>query len=309
MDHSLHIVEDLLAFVEVVESGGFTAASRRTGIPKSRLSRRVTALESRLGVALLHRDARRFGLTEIGEQIYAHGLIARTETRQAVALAHESQDIPNGSLRVACPSAMANSLVGHLALKFSRMYPRVVLSLQTTDGRHRVTDDAADLLIYPSTQALLDSSRVARKLADIPYILVAKPSLVSTLGDPQTPADLSNCPAIGWNFTPQLNRWTLRGPEGALVDLDLDVRFASDNLYLNRDAALAGAGVALLPRVLSNDCLRKGELQQVLPLWQPPTVSIYALYPSRRHLTLAGRRFLDLLTQGIADAVVQEPLS
>lgn len=303
MDNVLLSVEDLLTFVEVAEAGGFTAASRRTGIPKSRLSRRVAALEAYLGVALLRRDPRRFSLTELGERIHAHGLAARTETQMAVALARESLDVPRGPLRVACPSAIATGFVGQVAMQFSARYPRVLLTLQTTDGQKRPMDDAADLLIQPSTQVLSDSSLVARKLADVPYALFASPALSATLKHPASPKALARCPAVGWRFTPHLGRWSLVGPHGRKAEIELDLRFVSDSLVLNCDAALQGLGVAQLPQMMGERYVRDRRLVMVAPAWRPPTMGIYALYPSRRHLTLAGRCFLDMLAEGIQDAL------
>ena len=97
MDNVLLAVEDLLSFVEVADARGFTAASRRTGIPKSRLSRRVAALELFLGVALLHRNPRRFGLTDVGQRIFLHGQAVRAETQTAIAVARESLESPGGN--------------------------------------------------------------------------------------------------------------------------------------------------------------------------------------------------------------------
>ncbi len=302
MDNVLLAAEDLLSFVEVASAGGFTAASRRTGIPKSRLSRRVAALESLLGVALLHRNARRFELTDVGERVFLHGQAARTETQTAITVARESLESPWGQLRVACPAAIAASLVGRIALQFSARYPRVTLSLQTTDGRMRTIDEAVDLLIQPTTQPLTDSSHVARRLAVVPYALYASPSLVSSLADPRTPSALANCPAVGWSFTTHLERWTLIGPQNQRAEVDLDLRFVSDNLLLNRDAALQGLGVAQLPKIMAASCVASGTLIPVAPDWAPARMHIYALYPSRRHLTLAGRCFLDMLEAGMADA-------
>jgi len=301
MDNVLLAVEDLLSFVEVADAGGFTAASRRTGIPKSRLSRRVAALESFLGVALLHRYARRFELTDVGQRIFLHGQAVRAETQTAISVARESLESPWGQLRVACPAAIAASLVGRIALQFSARYPRVTLSLQTTDGRLRPLDDTVDLVIQPTTQPLTDSSLVARRLATVPYGLYASPALVTALNIPETPLALSRCAAVGWSITASLARWTLIGPQNESADVELDVRFVSDNLLLNRDAALQGLGVVQLPRIMAASFVASGHLLQVAPDWVPPAMHIYALYPSRRHLTLAGRCFLDMLEDGMKD--------
>ncbi len=110
--------------VEVVEAGGFSAASQRTGIPKSRLSRRIAALEERLGVALLMRNTRHFEVTEMGKEMFQRGLKIRDETRTALAMAQEGRGEPSGLLRVACPIALAWFLISDVAIAFARAYDR-----------------------------------------------------------------------------------------------------------------------------------------------------------------------------------------
>ena len=297
----LHVVEDLLAFVEVVECRGFTPASQRSGVPKSRLSRCVAALEHSLGVRLLRRDAGVFELTDLGARIFAHGLAVRAETQGAVALAADSLAEPSGRLRVACPSALAHGFVGRIATEFGRRHPQVVLVLQTTNGSPGAAADGADITLQPAGAPLADAGVVARSLGDMPYLLVASPGLAATLGDPQTPEALAGLAGIGWSFTPHLSRWRLHGPQGREAEVEMDIRFASDSLMLNRDAALQGLGIAQLSRRVCVPHLADGTLVVVAPAWRPPTLAIHALYPSRQHLTLAGRRFLELMAAAMAD--------
>lgn len=300
MDNVLPAAEDLLTFVTVADAGGFTAASRRTGIPKSRLSRRVAALEAFLGVALVRRDARRFVLTELGERIYAHGQAAHAQTQAAVALARDSAQMPQGVLRVACPATMAAVFLVPIAQRFSATYPRVSLTVQTTNGNLGPLDDMADILIQPATQPLSNSSLVGRELATVPYALYTSPVLAQRLGPLTCPETLAQAPAVGWRFHTHPHRWTLLGPQGAPCTVNVNVRFESDSLQLNCDAAVNGLGVAQLPQALAKPHVQAQRLVRVLPDWQPPNMHVHALYPSRRHLTPAGRCFLDMLVQDFA---------
>ncbi len=230
MDELNGVVDDLIALVLVIEAGGFNAASARHRIPVSRLSRRVAALEKRLGVSLLVRNSRHFKVTEIGERLYLHGVTVRAETRNVLAVAQETLTEPSGHLRVACPVAMATNLVSPLGIEFVKMHPRVSITLSTTDGRPAPPGEAPDLVIQPSVDALPDSSMVSRKLGEFPYVVVASPELYELLGRPSTPAALSGCPAIGWTFGPHPYRWLLRGPGKAEVELNVQPRFTSDSL-------------------------------------------------------------------------------
>lgn len=299
MDELGGVVDELITLVLVVEAGGFNAASMRHDIPVSRLSRRIAALEKRLGVGLLMRNSRRFKVTEVGERLYQHGLALRAETRNALTVAHDTLSEPAGSLSVSCPVAIAISLVGGLCIEFVKRHPKVRLTLDSTDGRASSRGEPVDLVIRPSIDTLPDSSMVSRKLADFPYVLVASPELNESLGRPATPTALAGCPAIGWTFDSHPSYWTLRGPEDAEVQLHVQTRFISDSLLQIHQAALAGVGVARLPIRRCAPDLEKGLLCLVAPDWTPPTVSLYALYPSRRDLTRAGREFLALLVEAM----------
>jgi DNA-binding transcriptional LysR family regulator len=301
MDELDGVVDDLLALVLVVEAGGFNAASMRHNIPVSRLSRRVAELEKRLGVSLLVRSSRRFRVTEIGALMAQHGQAIRAETHSALLVAQDTLKEPAGQLRVSCPISMATSMVGRLCIEFVKRYPKVALTLDSTDGRPSPLGEAADLLIRPIIDRLPDSSMVSRKLGEFPYALVGTRALYESLGQPATPQALAalpeGCPAIGWTFSSPPSRWLLRGPGGAEVELDVKTRFTSDSLPQIHQAVLAGIGIARLPLALCGADLEEGHLCLFAPGWAPPTISMYALYPSRRGLTLAGRQFLAMLVE------------
>ncbi|MBO9647856.1 MAG: LysR family transcriptional regulator [Variovorax sp.] len=292
------VFDDLMAFVAVVDAGGFSAASRRFDIPVSRLSRRVAVLERQLGVTLVSRNARRFLVTDVGRRIHEHGLSMRTLAQDALSIARDSLEEPTGELRVQCPGALGMSLVAAVANEFIRRYPRAGLILQlTTDGYPRTLDDSVDLLIQPSSKELPDSSLVARKLAEHRYVLAAAPALLESLPVISTPQELGACPVVGWLFNSPPTRWQLSHPRNDAVNVVVAPRFITDDLVLARDAALAGIGIAQLPAALCAGELRTGRLQVVLAEWEPPSVAINAIFHSRRTLTTGGRIFLEMLAQ------------
>lgn len=299
MEDLTPVLEDLMAFVAVVEAGGFNAGGASVGSSASRLSRRVAALEKHLGVTLLVRSSRRFKVTELGWRTYEHGASIRARLHDAVADARESLGEPSGALRVACPMALGAAIVGPLAIRFTQQYPRVRMTVESTDGRVRSGSDSVDLTIQPSLMGLRDSSLVARKLVDARYMLVAAPSLQG-IPDSLPAAGRAAFPAIGWTFLPQQARWSLTHPKLGAREIDVDVHFATDNLLLVREAALAGMGVAQLPSALCAPDIEAGRLRVVAPGWSPPSVAFYAIYPSRRALTLAARRFLETLAAALA---------
>jgi DNA-binding transcriptional LysR family regulator len=298
-DELIATTDDLLLLAEVIEAGGVRAASTRTSLTKSRLSRRIAALEARLGVCLLTRNSRRFEVTEIGRRLHEQALLIRAATRAAITLADDTTNVPSGLLRIACPFALSQGIVAGLAIEFANRHPRVRLCLTTTKGTTEALSERYDIIIHPSSQPLPDSDIVARRLVVVPYVLVAAPELLRTGGVPEQPSDLDGLPAIGWNTEDGVTTMHLLGPNHAEANVRMTVRFAADNLVIVRDAALAGLGVARLPLATCVDDIAQGRLCVLAPGWAPPAMVVYVLYPSRLQLSLAGQAFVRMLQGGL----------
>ncbi|MFC3106819.1 LysR substrate-binding domain-containing protein [Undibacterium arcticum] len=290
---------DLMLLAEVIDAGGFSAASVRTGVSKSRLSRRISELEALLGVALLLRNSRHFEVTEIGQQLYQHGRYIRSEMNAAVAAVHDNQAEPHGSLRIASPIALTSMIVGRVAAEFARANPRVRVSLSTTKGTAESLTELFDLVLLPSAQSLPNSDMIAQRLALSPYVLVAAPAVVNAADNPVNPAALQGMDAIGWGSLDETSRWHFIGPNDQHADVEVRIRFSSDNLTVIREAALAGLGIARLPLALCREDIERSTLCVIAPGWAPPPMSIYALYASRRHISAAGKLFLSTLAEAI----------
>jgi DNA-binding transcriptional LysR family regulator len=295
----LGTVDDFLLLAEVIEAGGFTAASRRTGIPKSRLSRRIAQLEHELGVLLLHRGARRFQVTDLGRQLYGHGVSIRAELEAARILARDSLKEPSGTLRIACPTMLATAVVGRVAAEFAAAHEKLRVTLHTVTGIAEPLAEQYDLIIQPSTGPLADSGAVARQIIVAPYALVATPDLIARAGHPKGLAKLDGLDGIGWAVDANLPRWRLLGPDREETEISVRIRFSTDNLLVVRQAAMAGAGIARLPLGMCRDEIASGALAIVAPDWAPPPMTIYALFPSRKAVTSAGRLFVDALTEAL----------
>ncbi|MEW6640220.1 MAG: LysR substrate-binding domain-containing protein [Pseudomonadota bacterium] len=292
-------MDDLTLLAEVIEAGSISAASRKTGIPKSRLSRRIEDLESQLGVQLINRGPRSFSVTEIGLSIMRSGQRIREEWESVKALAQDSGTHPSGKLRIACPEVLTEMFVGEFATNFAVDYPDVRITLDIAKGQFVPNMENYDLVIQPSRETLPDSDIICQKLMAVPYLLVGSPALLRDAPQPLTPADLENCEAIGWNADGYASRWRLYAEDGAEHDLAVTLKFSTNSLKLIYQAALKGLGLARLPAVQCQDDLAHGRLIVPLPDWQPHPVSVYALYPSRRSLTRAVRTFIAGLSSHI----------
>ena len=156
-------IDDLALLLEVVEAGGFSAASVRCKIPKSRLSRRIARLEQQMGAALIKRDSRHFEVTELGRKVLEHAATIRDSARLAFGVVQDSRGEPAGELKVACPVAMATFLLARFAAGFVQRYPRVRLSVATTTGMVESLAERYDIVIHPSSVPLADTSMVARR--------------------------------------------------------------------------------------------------------------------------------------------------
>ena len=290
-------IDDLMILLEVVEAGGFSAASRNPGRSKSVMSRRVQALEERLGVSLLVRNSRRFDVTAVGQRLVEHARSIRAEAQAAFAFAAYSLESPSGTLEVSCPIALAVAVVGPLAIELATLHPRLHIALSTYSGRPEAQQASADIVILPAIGPLKDAGFVARKLVDFPYILVAAPAIAEAYRHATSPRDLHGAPAVGWTFHDAPELWTFESATGERAHTRVDIRFKADSLALVADAALRSLGIAQLPAGACIPHLASGALCRVLEAWTPPSIGMYAIYQSRRHLTPGGRLFVDALYQ------------
>ncbi len=281
--------DDLVLLFEVVEAGGFSAASARCGIPKSRLSRRIARLEQQLGVALIKRDSRHFDVTDVGRKLLEYGARIRENAGTAFGVAQDSLGQPTGELRVACPVAMAVALLARFAVGFVGRYPLVRLSVVTTTGMVESLAERCDIVIHPAAVPLADTSMVARPLLMTRFVLVCAPGAVAPVEDPRT---LAQCDVIGWDYLGATDTWHLTHEDGRSVDVAVSPRLSSDNLLVLREAVLAGWGVAPMATLMCAADVAAGRLQIVAPGWAPPPAQLYAVYGSRRSLSVAGRAFI-----------------
>jgi DNA-binding transcriptional LysR family regulator len=294
------VFNDLALLALVVESGGFTRASRVSGITTSKLSRRISELERQLGVQLIDRNSRHFSVTPVGMDLCRHGAAIRAEGQAALDLAQETLSEPRGPLRVACPIVLAQMAVGEISARFAQRYPAVQLTVDVTDGTLTTQLDRHDIVLCAAMGDLPSSDVIARQVMLTPYEIVASPEWLDAAGALKKPQDLANLDAIGWWDSAYAPRWTLSGATGPALDVPIRPRFMTNNLIVARSAALSGLGMARLPRPLCVADLTSGSLRRVLPDWSPAPIAIFAVYPSRRSLTVTGRGFLDWLNEGLA---------
>ena len=288
-------LNDLYFFAKVVEHKGFAPAGRVLGIPKSTLSRRVSLLEERLGVRLLQRSTRRFVVTEIGQDYYRHCLAMVAEAEAAQEAVERVQAEPQGLIRVSCPMMLSLTTVAPLVSRFLAEHPRVRIHYEVTNRRVDVIEEGFDVALRVRMPPLESSDLVMKVLGESTLLLVGSTALLDRLGRPQSPADLPRFESLGFSLAGGEHAWRLIGPDGTVEAVPHQPRLTTDEMMTLRQAVLDGVGIAQLPDYILAGDLACGNLEVLLPGWSPPRGIIHAVFPSRRGLLPAVRRFIDFL--------------
>jgi DNA-binding transcriptional LysR family regulator len=288
-------LNDFYYFAEVVDHGGFAPASRALGKPKSMLSRRIAALEQRLGVRLIQRSTRRFSVTEVGQEFYAHCKAMLEEAAAATEAVELSRSEPRGVIRMACPVALLHARVGAMIAAFLAQCPQVSVQAQALNRAVDVIAEGYDFAIRVRPVPLADSDLVLKPLGMHSQCLVASPALLQRAGTPAVPADLAHFPSV--DLERNEHAWHVVGPDEATASIRHVPRLVTDDMVALRHAAVAGIGVAHLPLMMVADELQQGTLVKLLPEWAPRRELIHAVLPSKRHLRPAVRVLIDFLAE------------
>jgi DNA-binding transcriptional LysR family regulator len=288
-------LNDLLYFAEVVDSGSFAAAGRALGIPKSRLSRRVADLEARLGVRLLQRTTRKLSLTQAGETYHRHCVAMREQAEAADEAVALVQTEARGTVRVTCPITLAQSTLGPLLPRFLAAHPQVRVEMQVSNRVVDLVQDGIDVALRVRASLEDSGSLVVKKLGPTLGVLVASPQLLRRFGQPAGPEDLKNLPTVAMSAVDGRAGWRLLGPDGRSFELQHGPVCVADDLLTLKHMVVQGTGMCVLPDYMCSDELRRGDLVPVLPGWAPPAGLVLAVFPTRRGMVPAVRRFLDFL--------------
>lgn len=288
-------LNDMLYFAEVVERGGFAAAGRALGIPKSRLSRRVAELEALLGVRLLQRTTRKLSLTEVGAAYLRHCQAMRDAAQAAQDTVEQVQREPRGTVRVSCPVTLSQTVLAPLMPRFLERYPEVRVEMLVANRPINVVEEGVDVALRVRASLEDSASMVVKRLDLANQILLASPAYLARVGMPHTPQDLLQHQVLSMSSFEGVAHWRLRSDTGAEVQLQPQVRYMADDLMTLKLAVVGGAGVCYLPDYMCQPEIERGELVRVLPQWSFPPGIVHAVFSSRRGLTPAVRSFLDFL--------------
>ena len=285
---------EMSVFSKVVASGSLSAAARDLGVSTAVVSRRLAALEARLGVRLVNRTTRRLALTDEGASYLDACTRILGEIEDADAAAAAKRVEPQGVLKVALPASFGHKHIAPLIPPFAARFPRIQLALSLSDRTVNVIEEGYDLAIRIGE--LEDSSLAARKLAPNRRVVCASPAYLKTHETPRQPGDLQqhNC----LTTTELSMNWEYKGPDGKRGAVRVSGNYACDNWEVLREWAMAGLGVALKSTWDVRRQLEDGSLVRLLPGYDFGTdVAIYAIYPHRRYLPAKTRVFIDYLAE------------
>lgn len=290
-------LDDLSCFVAVVRHHGFSAAARATGIEKTRLSRRVAALEQRLGVRLLQRNTRGISLTEAGVAFYADGVTVVDAAQAAYERVAILRGEPSGTVRILCAQALAASYLTPILPGYLDAHPKVRVELELNDAGIGLIGQRFDIALGSSVQAGSLPGMAARSLGATPRVLLASRGLLDRHGRPDTPEALALLDAVASPGDARAGfvHWRLHGPHGRKTMVALAPRLQTADLQMQLAAVSQGMGVACLPVSVVAGTPDAADLERVLPKWGVPDNTVYAIYPSPRGMLPSARSLIDYL--------------
>ena len=291
-------------FVSVIDAGSFTRAASTMNISQAAVTRLVSELEDHLGARLLNRTTRRLALTEVGEAYLDKARQILLEVEEASALAGASTREPRGQLRVLSPPSFAVHQLAKLLPRFRALYPKVAIEV-FAPGLVDAVDETFDVTILLLSRPPRDSESIVRRLARTEVITCAAPEYLDGRGRPEHPRDLAKHETLIPRLPGRPIELTFhRGPFGddepegesctvtpmspALATLHADMHYA---------AVLSGLGIAGLPSFVVEDALMEHALERVLPQWHLMTMTLYAGFPTRKHVPARTRAFIDFLLE------------
>lgn len=268
-------------FVKVVDQGGFTAAARALGLPKSSVSRSVSLLEEELGVRLLQRSTRKVRMTEQGSAFYERASRGIAGVEDAALAVSDMQSAVRGVIRITSPVDIGVWLLEPLISRFALAHPGVHVEAVLTTRIVDMVEDGFDLAVRAGP--LRDGSLIARKMSPIQAGLFASTAYLERKGTPTSVADLARHDCVLFRPARGRSTWTLSGPKGD-ESVEVTGPVGVDDFAFVRGAVVSGVGIGLLPTFLCRASVGGDELTRVLPGHVLAGSQLHLVYPSSRYL-------------------------
>jgi DNA-binding transcriptional LysR family regulator len=298
-------LNDFFYFVQVVDRGGFTAAGRTLRVPKSTLSHRIQHLETNLGVRLLNRTSRRFGMTDAGQEFYRHAVTMLREAELAETAIRHRLSEPTGTVRCTAAVATMQFAMRGVVTDFLVRHPKVSVVAHATDEYVDIVGENFDVAIRAHSDPLPDSTLVQRALTPAPWFLFAGAAYIDANGPLDRPQDLVKHTSLFMMRTGVDPVWRLQrtGRRREEIVVPLTPRLVIDDMLSLKQAAIGGLGIVALPGYVCRDDVRSGVLRQLLPGWIADESTLTALMPYRQGLLPSVRAFVEHLAAELPKVV------
>ncbi len=291
--------KNLIAFVNVVEAGGFAAAARRLGRTRSSVNKSVMALEDELGTQLLNRTTRKVSPTASGDAYYIRAKSILQDIADADRAIAENDDEPKGTLRLNAPLSFGALHLSKALSDFLAQYPDLKLELALTDHFVDPLEGGFDAVVRIG-KLNENPSLIDHPIAEMRRFLVASPEFIEQHGEISSVDQLKSLPCLHYGSLGEGHVWRLVG-EGKELNVPVNGVMCANNGEALQQAALCGLGVAMLPTFIVGPSLQNGELVRVLPDYAPPTIHLMLLYPPSRHLSPKIRQLVTFLYDRFGD--------
>ena len=290
--------ESLQVFARVVEQGSFARAADKLGISTSAASRAIADLEAHLGVRLLNRTTRRLSMTESGQAFFERAVQLLADLEEAESAVSAAAVEPRGTLRITCAVTFGERHVAPAIAAFGERHPDVGFEVELSDRVVDIVDEGFDLAIRigPPGAATL----IARRIGDTQLVCCAAPAYLREHGEPRVPDDLAKHRCLGYAYRAVRDVWPFRDADGTPREVRISANLVSNNGRFLAGIAAAGGGIAQEPDFIVADDLVGGRLLPLLQAYAPAPMPIYAVYPSRRHLSAKVRAFVDFIAERFA---------
>lgn len=304
----MDLLAAMRAYRRVVELRSFSAAARDLGASNAATSRQIAWLEERLGARLIERTTRRLAITPEGEAYYARCVRVLDDIDEAEQAVGRGATSAHGVLRLNAPLAFAQPELAEILCDFVRKHPGIELDVTLDDAFVDLVEEGVDLAIRITTHLSSASSLVAHKLARTRVVVVGAPKLLRKHGTPTSPSDLARFPCIEYSLSPFRGEWRF-GDDERPTRVPIRGPLRVNKGEVQRHAALAGVGLAFLPRFYVEAELASGALREVLADVPRKSTFVHAVYPKQRHVPVRVRTFIDFLRQRLTRTSSFEALS
>lgn len=288
-------LDSMRAFTQVVDAGGFAAASRQMGLSRSQVNKLVINLEDNLGVQLLQRTTRKVTPTDTGLAFYDRCQAILADVAEAEQAVTQYQTAPKGTLRVNAPMSFGTVYLAPVLPDFLAQYPDLQVELALNDRLIDPIEEGFDITLRIAARPTA-SSLIVHELCPAPRVLCAAPHYLQQYGVPEHPDQLSQHSCLHYGHLAPLNQWHLMGPERNHI-VRVQGAICSNNGEVLRQAALRGLGITLLPTFMVGADLDAHRLQKVLVAYQSPAIAVHILYPVSKHLSTKVQVFTEFLQE------------